>query len=474
MVLIYCFSQMDNPLLRPSSRRISRSGGSGNFAIFASLFVIVSVLVLIPVLVVVLHNPTESITTTTTAAATTTFPTSTTITTTATTTLTTTTTAATTTTPSIISLVDGVSNRVDYDSIDDSFVFAEYEAVGPSDVQLRVKKKSAATNNLIWSISQACLAVEPTYGYNFVTIEPVTSNIYVATRCTNGTFIYKYTPAGSLIWEQNYGTERFESQYNGARLEFDSTNSFFYVQQQQTVNVVLLQINATSGIPTGISATVNGACSSLPNYTTGGSTVNLKFAQGKIITGEQVQINNSDYRLCIQTYNATTLALESVYVDNLANASVLKNYAISIDVDKANGDVYAFIYQSTDAGWASTTTYLKLLKYDSLNTLVYSSTFLNATFQLSDPNTGLPGPRSIIAPTNGVLYFLSQYVTSPGASTGFRMLLSVNTTNGNQIALRSVVLSDMALVATSPMWRAIDSTIYYLTELDTSLSNFPG
>jgi hypothetical protein len=314
--------------------------------------------------------------------------------------------------------------------------------------------------------------VEPTYGYNFVTIEPITSNIYVATRCTNGTFIYKYTPAGSLIWEQNYGTERFESQYNGARLEFDSTNSFFYVQQQQTVNVVLLKINATTGVSTGISATVNGACSSLPNYTTGGSIVNLKFAQGKIITGEQVQINNSDYRLCIQTYNATTLALESVYVDNLANASVLKNYAISIDVDKANGDVYAFIYQSTDAGWASTTTYLKLLKYNALNTLVYSSMFLNATFQLSDPNTGLPGPRSIIV--NGILYFLSQFVTLPGASTGFRMLLSINTTSGNQIALRSVALSDMTLVATSPMWRAINSAIYYLTELDTSLSIFPG
>jgi hypothetical protein len=128
---------MDNPLLRPLSRQISRS--SGNFAIFASLFVIVSVLVLIPVLVVVLHDST--VPTTTTIIPTITIAPSITASTTIVPTTGTTTTTASTTPPSIISLVDGVSNRVDYDSIDDSFVFAEYEVVSPSDVQLRVKKK---------------------------------------------------------------------------------------------------------------------------------------------------------------------------------------------------------------------------------------------------------------------------------------------------------------------------------------------
>lgn len=494
---------MNNP--RQSARN------SGNFAIFASLLFLVIILVLIPVLIVVLHDPNLQTTTTTATTTTTTAATTTTATTTAalastavattavattattTTALTSTaaattaststaaaTTAASTTAAStgipviFTSFVTGVSNRVDHSSIDDTFVFAEYVIASPTDIRLRVVKENATTNERLWTISQSCLAVAPAYAYNFVTVEPITGNIYVATQCTNGTFIYKYTPSGLIIWEQNYGPYLFESQYSSARLEFDPTNSHFYIQQLRPSDIVIMKINANTGLATGTEVAMTNACSTLPNYVTGGRVTNLKYALGKIVTGERIELAAGELRTCIQTYNATTLVLESVYADNLPNATVPTNRGISIDVDKTNGDVYIFIYQAANAGWLSTGVYLSLLKYNAQNNFVYRQTFLNATYQLKDPNNGLPRPRSIIVQNSGIIHFLSQYVTSPSASTGFRMLLSVNMTTGAQLQLYSEYLDDLNLVATTPIWREANNAIYYMNELEYFLSEFPA
>ena len=476
--------------------------GGGNFAIFFAIFVLVAVLVLIPTLTVVLRPEATATTTngititttapfTSTASATTTstvvdtttttpvittststvVPTTAAATTTTATTIITTTTTATTTPASQVYL-DAASNRIDYYNSSDTFVIVEHVLSSPTNVRLQISKKNASSSNVIWSLNQPCLYAVPSFTYSFISVEPATQNIYVVASCANATnmtksFIYKYNAAGTPIWQKEYTEFEFWSAYQSARLEFDEYG-YMYIQEYVPFQIFLTKLDTNNGdrVVTAQTVILSDACLAVPNFSRVYGLGNMKYGLGKIVFVAWIAIltPSREFHACIQTFNTSTFALESEFIDSVANGTIGFNIPSSIDLDKSNGDIYLFVYQADSAFWAVTNTLFRMLKYNAQHTLLYEQVYLNSTFELVDPNNGSPGHRSVIA--NGIVYFLGKHIitTLSVPPSGYILLLEMNATTGTQLNLKSVFLNDTGLIVTSPMYRVAYNSVYYMQE----------
>jgi len=317
-----------------------------------------------------------------------------------------------------------------------------------------------------WNATKPCFITAPMYSYAYLSIDPETGDHYVTASCLNNmsvtkSFIYKYSPAGSLVWEREYDDFEFSTPYQG-RFLFNGT--IIYTMKQTVIGVEIWKLSTLNGDVIGTSGLISANCDTLPNYLVPLLVYNMEYAHDKLVVIEWLLFDTGETHTCVQTYDPN-LVLQFIYRDQL---TYQYHRPVCLDIDKITGDVLLLIYDSYEGAPGMSPCQSHLLKYDPNGNLIYAQSFFNQSYCFADMiNPISPRPTTFVKPPNE-LYWIGD--AAPSIIEEFVIIFNI--TNGNQTYHKSVPYSIMtgALYRTTPMLSG--GSLYFGLTIDDGFQNF--